>query len=484
MNITNIRKAISQLIQNHSDNSIPPSDTIQVIFTLTKENFKELSQSEQEAVQKFSAMMEKTSITQQPKWIKPFRAFQNELYDAMKEPSRSKKFLLEAVKPDNLLDIHQFLTAQELHKSAVVNKTLQTISDGEKVRRLNLGESATNLGFDKATIVSFLKKHGSAINKLTINDPKYLHDSENLKDLDIATIIPLCPNLTDLSLVSCNLTDQDAAVIIQLLPKSKILSLDLSRNGKISTIPKEIGNLTQLQKLDLTRNNIQALPPEIGNLFQLQKLDLSNNQIQTIPAEIGKLTQLQKLNLFGNNLQALPPEIGNLTQLQRLDLTHTNIEALPPEIGNLAQLQVLNLFGNNLQALPPEIGKLSKLQTLDLGVNKLGIFPPEIGNLLQLQVLNLSSNNIQAIPPEIGNFSQLQTLYLVSNKITSIPSEIWSLLQLQVLNLSHNNISMIPSEIKNLLQLQMLNLLGNPFPDNDATQKELEELLPACMLWI
>ncbi|MBE9561738.1 MAG: leucine-rich repeat domain-containing protein, partial [Proteobacteria bacterium] len=49
-----------------------------------------------------------------------------------------------------------------------------------------------------------------------------------------------------------------------------------------------------------------------GNVTELS---LGSNQLSSLPPEIGNLTQLTKLYLIGNQLSSLPPEIGNLTQL-------------------------------------------------------------------------------------------------------------------------------------------------------------------------
>lgn len=65
---------------------------------------------------------------------------------------------------------------------------------------------------------------------------------------------------------------------------------------------KIIGNLTQLNKLDLSRNHIKGLPENIGNLTNLKYLNLSSNQLATLPATISKLKNLKHLDLKNNSL--------------------------------------------------------------------------------------------------------------------------------------------------------------------------------------
>jgi hypothetical protein len=76
------------------------------------------------------------------------------------------------------------------------------------------------------------------------------------------------------------------------------------------------------------------LPAEIGQLIQLQSLDLTHNQLATLPAEIGQLTQLQYLNLNATCITKLPLELGRLPHLQRLAIGISTKALIfpPPEI--------------------------------------------------------------------------------------------------------------------------------------------------------
>ena len=176
--------------------------------------------------------------------------------------------------------------------------------------------------------------------------------------------------------------------------------------------------------LRLSDEGLTALPPEIGQLSQLRKLDLGNNQLSALPPEIGQLTQLQELHLFSNQLTALPPEIGQLTQLHTLWLHGNQLSALPPEIGQLFQLRRLGVVSNQLTVLPPEIGQLTQFQGLGLSDNQLTTLPAEIGQLTQLQTLYLRDNQLTALPPEIERLTQLKRLFLHGNEALGIPPEI------------------------------------------------------------
>jgi Leucine Rich repeats (2 copies)/Leucine Rich Repeat len=106
----------------------------------------------------------------------------------------------------------------------------------------------------------------------------------------------------------------------------------------------------------------RALPPEIGQLIDLQTLDLSGNPLTALPPEIGQLTSLWGLDLSGNPLTALPPEIGRLTSLRDLWLDNNQLTTLPPELGRPLALGLrLSLDDNPLR------GRIRKLSGRALG---------------------------------------------------------------------------------------------------------------------
>lgn len=52
---------------------------------------------------------------------------------------------------------------------------------------------------------------------------------------------------------------------------------------------------------------ISALPSDVATLGSLTELDLRDNaQLRDVPREIGALKNLKKLDLFGNKLKTLP----------------------------------------------------------------------------------------------------------------------------------------------------------------------------------
>ena len=156
---------------------------------------------------------------------------------------------------------------------------------------------------------------------------------------------------------------------------------------------------------------IGEIPPEIGELTNLTRLDLSCNELTgEIPPEIGELTNLTKLNLSENHLTGeVLPEIGELSNLKILDLSNNELTgSIPQEIWSLKYLEVLCLSKNQLIGeIPPEIGNIPNLRVLELYHNNLtGSIPKEMGNLINMEYLRLNDNHLSGeIPSEICNLS-------------------------------------------------------------------------------
>lgn len=87
-----------------------------------------------------------------------------------------------------------------------------------------------------------------------------------------------------------------------------------------------------------------SLPPEIGNLTQLQTLNLNNNQLTNLPPEIGNLTNLQGLYVVGNQWQALPAELGNLKSLKYVSVSDNQFERWQPILSKLENLKWLGVY--------------------------------------------------------------------------------------------------------------------------------------------
>ncbi|MCL7755153.1 leucine-rich repeat domain-containing protein, partial [Polaribacter sp. Z022] len=124
------------------------------------------------------------------------------------------------------------------------------------------------------------------------------------------------------------------------------------------SIPKEIKDLTELTRLDLSNGGITSIATEIGDLSKLTYLNLSSNKLTGLPVGIGNFTSLEELNLtsqrenintsqYTATLTSLPDEIGNIATLEKLDLSYNGLTSLPSGIGNFTNLKELKLQYQN-----------------------------------------------------------------------------------------------------------------------------------------
>ena len=152
---------------------------------------------------------------------------------------------------------------------------------------------------------------------------------------------------------------------------------------------------------------------------RVERLELSGGPLfrGPLPPEIGNLTNLKVLNLSRQMINGeIPLALGHLANLEVLDLSRTGMSGeIPSEIGNLTNLRVLNLSHNRIHGeIPLALGHLSNLEVLNLSYNRMsGEIPSEIGNLTNLRVLGLSHNRIRGeIPLALGHLANLERLIL------------------------------------------------------------------------
>ncbi len=302
---------------------------------------------------------------------------------------------------------------------------------------------------------------------------------------------------------------------------SSVIGIELARNHLSGQIPEDIGQLTNLEILNLSDNNISGeLPVSLNNLVKLKSLNLSHNQFSgnpvkifnkmgnlisldlsyndfngRIPKGLGKLGKLKILNLSNNNFQnTIPIQIFRLQNLIELNLQMNSLTgSIPRQIGNCSNLQILDLSRNKLTGkIPKELGKLkylthrlaldhnyfsglipkelsllSNLKHIWLNNNQFsGILPFEIGKMKSLRSLFIYQNNfVGPIPLTVGNLRELEIFYGQNNAFGGkVPQELWFLPKLKMLRLENNQLSgTIPGDLRILKSIQSIDLSNNRF---------------------
>ncbi|NGX37832.1 MAG: E3 ubiquitin-protein ligase SlrP [Chlamydiae bacterium] len=220
-----------------------------------------------------------------------------------------------------------------------------------------------------------------------------------------------------------------------------VTSLEIS-NKKLTHIPKQVFQITQLTHLYIQDTLISELSEQIGDLSNLQELHLFNNFISRLPENITKLSKLKKLLIKNNLLSELPKKFHALSSLKKLVLGSNRFSKFPRQICDLSNLKKLFFNNNSLSGLPEAVTKLSKLKILDLSKNSLHELPKNLHKLSALTDLYLDNNKFSNFPIETYDLPILNCLSLDHNKLQSIPENRPK--NLKTLSVEHNQLTHLP----------------------------------------
>ncbi len=342
-----------------------------------------------------------------------------------------------------------------------------------------LSLSLNRLKIFPESIVSLTNLTGLLLNgnQLTVL-PANIDRLKNLTYLDISgnplidlSVLQYMPKLQTVKFWNINLPRE---YWIDL--KSYPYALQLPSSGEIVELElknQDFKNLNGKALIRLPEN----LENDLSNLFtnknQNHHLHLSNNQLTSLPFNIGKLTNLTCLDLRGNQLTSLPASIANLTNLTHLDLQRNQLTFLPASIDNLTNLTHLYLNSNLLVSLPNCIGELLNLTHLQANNNLLTSIPAVLTELRKLVQLQLSKNSLDSLPLNLSKLTNLKKLDISHNKFTILPKNIDKLIELVSLNLAGNQLAILPVSLVSLNNLTSIYLSGNPLTNLSILQELL-----------
>ena len=193
--------------------------------------------------------------------------------------------------------------------------------------------------------------------------------------------------------------------------------LALSEN--LTSFPLEILSLADsLEILDLSNNQLTSLPKELVQLTKLKIIFASDNPFTTLPEVLGQCESLEMIGFKANKIKTVPAN-ALPKKLRWLILTDNCIELLPDTLGECPRLQKLMVAGNQLTELPLTMAKLTNLELVRISANQLNECPTHLLKLPKLAWLAFSGNPFSKTETDTASFDEVDVKE--ANIQTSVP---------------------------------------------------------------
>ena len=203
-------------------------------------------------------------------------------------------------------------------------------------------------------------------------------------------------------------------------------------------------------------NGLRSLPKQIGNLVNLEQLFIANSEIESLPAEMANLYSCTDLELYNcPNMTEFPLVLAEMPSLVSLNIANNKqwnadealkgLKALATGKSNL-KLQILYMNENNLEVIPAEFTNMEKLGLIDFASNKIHTIEEPWGNSIKPVQLYLDDNKLSSFPTENGVFCYMEdaeTFSVKNNLFTEFPDifDSGSMYAIVSIDFSYNRIS-------------------------------------------
>ncbi|KAF5464431.1 hypothetical protein F2P56_014506 [Juglans regia] len=306
------------------------------------------------------------------------------------------------------------------------------------------------------------------------------------------------------------LNDNQFTSIASILNTSSLLYIDISHNDISGTIPRWLGNMTNLWTLVMATNFFyDQIPCELS---ARSTIDFSHNLVSGSLPSCLNLPSLEHLYFQGNKLTGpIPKALFNSSSLLTLDIRDNKFSgSIPDEIGELYNLKVLLLGGNHFSGIiSDQLCWLRMISIIDLSKNAFsGTIPRCFSNIYFGKVTTVNCSffprkidlvwlgqgaysykrvlqkhvehydyreyvdaevkvefvtKYRSLSYEGSVLAYMSGLDLSCNKLTGgIPQELGKISSMHAINLSYNQLTgSIPKTFSNLSLLESLDLSHN-----------------------
>ena len=150
---------------------------------------------------------------------------------------------------------------------------------------------------------------------------------------------------------------------------TELTELRINSNKLVGDIPDAVYSLAKLEKLYFQNDNLTgSISGKIAQLTELTELYVDRNANMTggIPKEIGNLKKLMRLNISQSGIGGeIPAELGQCESLIQFMAFKTNLSGNLPDIWDMPVLQTVMLHTNPglTGPLPASLGKMKSLES-------------------------------------------------------------------------------------------------------------------------
>jgi Leucine-rich repeat (LRR) protein len=270
-----------------------------------------------------------------------------------------------------------------------------------------------------------------------------------------------------------------------------------------------VGNLHNIEQINLSQCNLTTLPGEIGFCHRLEEIILMANQIESLPETLKDCRSLKYLKMSYRSFNSLldtymenliskgqiksehiPMVVFELEMLHELDLKHTKINIFPENtLKSLRHLYLDSNYFENFTLQQTAIALAASSSTINAASTPTNMLQPPPNTLITppsvftamsstLNVLTISNNLLKEIPSELFCLVNLEILDLSFNLIKRIPQYLSALTKLKELYLHNNSLIVLNASIGLLKGLKKLSLNNNELVDSleEITFKKTTEL--------
>lgn len=292
------------------------------------------------------------------------------------------KFLDLRLYADKNIEIKGLSTLENLETLILNTKTKQLPDDFGKLQNLRFLKldaplkQLPNSFADLDALDTF-----KCLTSFTSGIPDVIHQLKNLKVLHLDPFGNIYEN-----------QDYNTSLDTNFVNLQSLEELYISNLNNLDFAFSVFSKLENLQELTISNSNLaQTWQHPLQENKSITRLDIRNCQLGNLPKDLGKLKNLEKLNLYRCTFTVFPVDVLN-TNVKNLDLSYNQLQEFPEELTNSSYvLEELDLSHNNMTKIPTAILEIPTLKDLDLDGNNFESFDPSLfkGKLPLLETLVL-----------------------------------------------------------------------------------------------